>query len=104
MQNESFYNSHFNVYIQIVMKKIFTGASLLCTMLISACSTTETKTPEPKPIGMANPASVYCDKIGGTSIVKKDSRGNEVGYCRLADGKIVEEWELFRSAHQENSK
>lgn len=83
------------------MKKILIGASLLTSILISACSTTEVKTPEPKPLGMANPASVYCDKIGGTSIVKKDSRGNEVGYCRLADGKVVDEWELFRSAHPE---
>lgn len=86
------------------MKKILIGASLLTTLLVSACSTPQVKTPEPQSLGMANPASVYCNKVGGTSIVKKDSRGNEVGYCRLADGKVVEEWELFRSAQQEDSK
>lgn len=87
------------------MKKILIGAALLTTMLISACSTPEVKkTPEPQSLGMANPASVYCNKVGGTSIVKKDSRGNEVGYCRLADGKVVEVWELFRSAQQEDPK
>lgn|GEM_PF-6488447 len=57
-----------------------------------------------KSIGMANPASVYCEKIGGSSITKKDASENEVGYCKLPDGTVLDEWELYRSAHQDNQK
>ncbi|WP_312971003.1 putative hemolysin [Acinetobacter gerneri] len=53
---------------------------------------------------MANPASVYCEKIGGSSITKKDASENEVGYCKLPDGTVLDEWELYRSAHQDNQK
>ncbi|ORX37418.1 hypothetical protein BD324DRAFT_579295 [Kockovaella imperatae] len=53
---------------------------------------------------VANPASVYCIEIGGTLEIRKDGEGNEVGYCKLPDGSEVEEWELFRTAHAEESK
>lgn len=64
---------------------------------MSACSThTTTVTPE-KPIGMANPASVYCEKIGGKSMTQKDAQGAEFGVCQLPNGQMVDEWELFRA-------
>lgn len=44
-------------------------------------------------IGIANPASVYCIQQGGTLEIVKDADGNEVGYCKLPDGRLVEEWE-----------
>ena len=47
-------------------------------------------------IGLANPASVHCGKIGGRSTIRKDKAGNAVGYCRLPDGSVCEEWALFR--------
>lgn len=48
-------------------------------------------------IGMANPASVYCKEQGGELSVKDEANG-QVGYCRLPNGKVVEEWELFRAS------
>jgi len=47
-------------------------------------------------IGMANPASVHCGRIGGHTTIRKDKAGNAVGYCRLPDGRVCEEWALFR--------
>lgn len=45
---------------------------------------------------MANPASVYCIKIGGKLEIRKEKDG-EAGYCHLPDGRVVEEWKLFRA-------
>lgn len=50
----------------------------------------------PNPVGLANPASVHCGGIGGKVEIRKDAKGNETGYCRLPDGKLCEEWALFR--------
>jgi uncharacterized protein len=62
--------------------------------LLSACSTKE---PEPvKPIGMANPASVFCTEQGGKLVMEKDTEGNSIGYCQLSDGTSVEQWAYFR--------
>ena len=43
--------------------------------------------PEQKMIGMPNPASVYCIKQGGESVIVKDKDGNEYGICKFKDGK-----------------
>lgn len=50
----------------------------------------------PKRVGMANPASVHCNAIGGGFVTRKDKAGNEYGFCRLPDGRLCEEWALFR--------
>ncbi|TPM95102.1 DUF333 domain-containing protein [Mesorhizobium sp. B2-1-3A] len=49
-----------------------------------------------KPVGMANPASVHCGEIGGRLTIRKDKGGNEYGFCRLPNGRLCEEWALFR--------
>ncbi|TPI31976.1 DUF333 domain-containing protein [Mesorhizobium sp. B3-2-1] len=49
-----------------------------------------------KPIGMANPASLHCSAVGGRFVVRKDKAGNEYGFCRLPNGRLCEEWALFR--------
>lgn len=54
---------------------------------------------EPVSIGMANPASVYCEKIGGKLEIVKES-GGEVGYCTLPSGERIEKWTLFRRDNQ----
>jgi putative hemolysin len=48
-------------------------------------------------VGIANPASVYCASIGGTTNIV-DSGNGQVGYCQLPSGENVEEWANFRSA------
>jgi putative hemolysin len=46
--------------------------------------------------GLANPASVNCvDKLGGTLQIVDTAKG-QAGYCHLKDGRVCEEWALFR--------
>ncbi|RIY36047.1 putative hemolysin [Psittacicella gerlachiana] len=52
-----------------------------------------TKSPE---VGMANPASLYCEKQGGRVEIIQDARGGWVGMCHLPNGTVVEEWQFYR--------
>lgn len=46
---------------------------------------------------LANPASVYCSEIGGFLEIKTyPNTGGAYGLCHLPDGRICEEWSLFR--------
>ncbi|MDT1063660.1 DUF333 domain-containing protein [Paracoccus sp. CPCC 101403] len=47
-------------------------------------------------IGTPNPASAHCVTLGGKVEIRKEA-GGEVGYCHLPDGRVVEEWALFRA-------
>lgn len=47
-------------------------------------------------IGMANPASVHCGKLGGKLIIHTGENGGQYGMCSLPDGRVCEEWALFR--------
>ena len=69
-----------------------TRLSLLICLALFACQET------PKPVGLANPASVYCADQGGTSVSRETAQGT-VSDCHLPDGRIIEEWALFRADH-----
>ncbi|MBP4042822.1 MULTISPECIES: putative hemolysin [Aeromonas] len=68
--------------------------ALLPALLLSACASEKA----PTPVGMANPASVYCGEQGGKVIIKQEANG-AVGYCHLPDGQVAEEWAFYRSTH-----
>jgi putative hemolysin len=51
--------------------------------------------PEPKKIGMPNPASVYCVEHGGKLRIEETPAG-QVGYCDFPDGSSCEEWAFMR--------
>jgi len=72
-----------------MMKKMVLVAA---TTLLAGCST---HVERPRETGMANPASVYCKKIGGKLDIVKEP-GGEVGYCTLPKGERIEEWTLFK--------
>lgn len=50
---------------------------------------------------LANPASRYCTKTGGQSLVlvkdKASIYNGDIGFCRLADGTVVEEWKYYHA-------
>ena len=46
-------------------------------------------------VQIANPASEHCIKRGGKLIAGKN-RNEGKYFCRLPNGKLVEEWTLFR--------
>ena len=57
------------------------------------------KPTEPAPaIGMANPAPVYCAQQGGKSEPVTTEAGQSSN-CHLPDGRVVEEWTLYRADH-----
>jgi len=45
---------------------------------------------------MANPASVNCEKVGGTLTIEKRGDGGEYGLCNFLDNRSCEEWALMR--------
>lgn len=45
-----------------------------------------------------NPASSYCIEKGGDLQMVRDGKGVH-GLCHLPDGRVVEEWDLFRQDH-----
>ncbi|WP_312597842.1 DUF333 domain-containing protein [Brevundimonas sp.] len=55
-----------------------------------------------KPVGMVNPASKYCGDIGGRLEIRTGADGGQTGMCHLPDGRVVEEWALYRSAHPQS--
>lgn len=58
-------------------------------------STPKTSIVSPSPqVALANPASVYCEKVGGTLEIRTTNLGQE-GICKL-DGMECDEWALFR--------
>jgi hypothetical protein len=65
--------------------------------LLSGCTD---RSDAPPTVGLANPASVYCAKIGGTLELREEA-GGTTGYCHLPDGRVVEEWTLYRAAQPE---
>ncbi len=47
---------------------------------------------------MANPASVYCAQQGGKS-ERVTTAAGQSSNCHLPDGRVVEEWALYRATH-----
>ena len=47
------------------------------------------------PIGMPNPASVFCEEQGHRLEMREEA-GGTAGYCIFADGTECEEWAFFR--------
>ncbi|CAI1013993.1 MULTISPECIES: DUF333 domain-containing protein [Serratia] len=81
---------------KILMISLFAGMAMLqgCTMN----SNDAPPPPKMKPIGMANPADVYCTEIGGKLNAKQNANG-QYSTCTLPDGQEIESWELFRRDH-----
>ncbi len=52
------------------------------------------------PIGMPNPAAVYCEEQGGTIDIRTDAEGNQYGVCMFEDGSECDEWAFYRGECQ----
>lgn len=68
----------------------------IALVLFSAACVKDEMSDTPKMVGMPNPASAYCVEQGGKLEIRRESAG-EVGYCHLPDGRVIEEWTLFRA-------
>lgn len=49
-------------------------------------------------VGMANPASTNCIEMGGTLEIVEGADG-QFGLCHLPDGRVCDEWALFRDGN-----
>jgi hypothetical protein len=54
-------------------------------------------TTAPASAGMANPASVNCGNVGGTTEIKSNPDGSQYGMCTFPNGSTCEEWALYRN-------
>ena len=70
----------------------------MAAMSLVGCAQRQPTEPAAPMIGMVNPASVYCLKLGGKLRMEKTTAG-EHGICVLPNGTEIEEWELFRRDH-----
>jgi putative hemolysin len=65
-------------------------------LVVAGCARTASETEaEPTQIGMANPASVYCEEQGYTLEMRTGDEG-VYGVCIFPDGSECEEWAFFR--------
>ncbi len=77
--------------------------TLILASLLSACVGISQEVPMPTPapgaeapIGMPNPASVYCEEQGGQLEIRTAADGGQFGVCTFADGSECEEWAFYR--------
>ena len=73
-------------------KSILFGAIVT---ILAGCSVV--KTEKPPILSMANPASEYCISQGGNLKIENTLDG-QVGYCKLPNGEVVEEWAFFHES------
>lgn len=52
-------------------------------------------------MSMQTAAAEYCESVGGERITKESSLGTG-RYCRLPDGRVENEWQLYRSERLDN--
>ena len=70
--------------------------ALAMLLSLAACSAAPQPPAQQPQVGLANPASVHCVEKGGKLEIRKEADG-QTGYCHLPDGRVVEEWALFRA-------
>ena len=71
---------------------ILTLVFTLSATALSGCGTTT----EESTVGLANPASVYCEGQGHTLEMRTDADGGQYGVCIFPDGSECEEWAFYR--------
>lgn len=43
-----------------------------------------------------NPASIYCQSVGGVSEIYTDQENNQHDYCNFQDKYIIDSWNLLK--------
>lgn len=75
------------------MKRMVHVVAASALVLGGGCTSASNDKPA---VAIANPASEYCAKLGGKSVIVRHADGSERGDCHLPDGSRIDEWELFR--------
>lgn len=69
--------------------EMLTGLALAAAVVVGCTQ----QAPEPQ---LPNPASVYCEEVGGQLDIREDPDGGQYGVCVFADGSECDEWDLYR--------
>jgi putative hemolysin len=69
--------------------------AIVALSALGACTSGQGEAQPARAVGMANPASVHCANLRGASEIR-EGPGGQYGMCRLPDGKVCEEWALYR--------
>lgn len=48
------------------------------------------------PVGLANPATLACQRAGGSVVNQRMADGAERGLCRFDSGQVCDQWAFFR--------
>ena len=74
------------------------GAAMVLVVLLAAYGYLVFASPEgaTQQVRIANPAATNCIDLGG-SVEIREGVGGDAGFCVFPDGRICEEWELFRT-------
>lgn len=43
-----------------------------------------------------NPASLYCQSIGGKNLILEDKKRNEYDFCEFTEGYVVNSWHIYK--------
>lgn len=85
--------------IRLLAGLVAVSASLVaCGGRASSSAPVSGPPPVGQAVGLANPASVYCVRQKGQIEILSTLQG-QIGMCHLPDGRVMEEWALWRSAH-----
>lgn len=80
---------------------ILSVAALSGCVALASCTFAD---PPQSGAAISNPASEYCaNEKGGRVEIVTDASGAQKGMCHLPDGTVIEEWELYRKEHPQDS-
>ena len=75
--------------------------TIMLPLALAGCAQPQQTQPA-HPVGMANPASVYCEQLGGTQVPVQSPQGVRTD-CKLPGGETIDEWDLWRRDHPAKS-
>ncbi|WP_434659177.1 DUF333 domain-containing protein [Klebsiella sp. MISC125] len=75
--------------------------TIMLPLALAGCAQSQQTQPT-HPVGMANPASVYCEQLGGTQVPVQSPQGVRTD-CKLPGGETIDEWDLWRRDHPAKS-
>jgi putative hemolysin len=80
------------VKVMVKRMSMILPALLALALLAGACGGDD----NPNQSGLPNPASVYCEEQGGTSVTRTAADGSQSGVCVFPNGSEYDEWALYR--------
>ncbi|MEE7531469.1 DUF333 domain-containing protein [Klebsiella huaxiensis] len=75
--------------------------TIMLPLALAGCAQPQQTQPT-HPVGMANPASVYCEQLEGTQVPVQSPQGVRTD-CKLPGGETIDEWDLWRRDHPAKS-